>query len=361
MLSECRAQPGAQQKHMAAMRLWRGCTIAVALGSALSGCSSLPASVNPVEWWHGLQGGAIAEQRPPPPGANDPYPNLATVPERPQPTEPATRQRIADSLVADRSHAQYAAEATPLPDPSSQSASPALFGRGSVPPPRPPAPDSGTAAASLAAATAPPAPPTTPATEPATVASPAATPPSSRAATSGNAEPAGAGPVQAAPLAPPAGSATAEPPQRDTASLPPLPAAPPSPPNLRGVAVPAAAPSAPAAPPAAPAGPTPAPAQAAAQAEPVAVAFARGSAVLPGAASASLRQLAAKRGSASIAVIGYGEAASSDPDAQSAALTLGLNRAQAMATVLTASGVPASSVRLDAEAAGRGGTARLLN
>jgi outer membrane protein OmpA-like peptidoglycan-associated protein len=97
------------------------------------------------------------------------------------------------------------------------------------------------------------------------------------------------------------------------------------------------------------------------QAEPVAVAFPRGSASLPSAGSASLRQLAAKRGGASIAVTGYGESASSDPDAQSAALTLGLNRAQAMAAVLTAAGVPASSVRLDAEASGRGGTARLLN
>src|SRR5205823_5856896 len=107
MISELRAQPGARGQHMAALLLARGCILA----TALSGCSSLPASVNPVEWWHGLQGGAIAEQRPPPPGANDPYPNLATVPERPQATDAATRQRIADSLVADRSHAQYVADA----------------------------------------------------------------------------------------------------------------------------------------------------------------------------------------------------------------------------------------------------------
>ena len=34
--------------------------------------------MNPVSWWHDLQGGKIAEERPPPPGADQPYPNLAS-------------------------------------------------------------------------------------------------------------------------------------------------------------------------------------------------------------------------------------------------------------------------------------------
>ena len=55
-----------------------------------------------------------------------------------------------------------------------------------------------------------------------------------------------------------------------------------------------------------------------------------------------------------IAVTGYGDAASDDPDAQSAALALGLSRAQAMAAVLSAAGVPASAVQVDAAAIGRG-------
>ena len=62
-----------------------------------------------------------------------------------------------------------------------------------------------------------------------------------------------------------------------------------------------------------------------------------------------------------IAVTGYGDAASNDPDAQSAALTLGLSRAQAMAAALTAAGVPASAVQVDAAAIGRGGTAVWYN
>jgi outer membrane protein OmpA-like peptidoglycan-associated protein len=61
-----------------------------------------------------------------------------------------------------------------------------------------------------------------------------------------------------------------------------------------------------------------------------------------------------------IAVTGYGDAASNSPDAQSAALALGLSRAQAMAAALTAAGVPASAVQVDAAAIGNGATARLL-
>ena len=90
------------------------------------------------------------------------------------------------------------------------------------------------------------------------------------------------------------------------------------------------------------------------------VTFGNGSADLPSSAAEGLKQLAARRGNGVIAVTGYGDATSNDPDAQAAALTLGLSRAQAMAAALTAAGVPASAVQVDAEALGRGGTARLV-
>jgi len=90
------------------------------------------------------------------------------------------------------------------------------------------------------------------------------------------------------------------------------------------------------------------------------VTFLTGSASLTSSAAATLKQLAAKRGNGVIAVTGYGDAASDDPDAQSVALRLGLSRAQAMATALTSAGVPASAVQIDAAARGRGGTARLV-
>ncbi|MDQ2802201.1 MAG: hypothetical protein M3Y41_05760, partial [Pseudomonadota bacterium] len=38
-------------------------------------------TATPVDWWHQLEGGTIAEQRPPPPGLGQPYPNLDQVPE----------------------------------------------------------------------------------------------------------------------------------------------------------------------------------------------------------------------------------------------------------------------------------------
>jgi outer membrane protein OmpA-like peptidoglycan-associated protein len=85
-----------------------------------------------------------------------------------------------------------------------------------------------------------------------------------------------------------------------------------------------------------------------------------GSAALTPTATDTLKQLATRRGTGMIAVTGYGDAASNNPDAQSAALALGLSRAQAMAAALTAAGVPASAVQVDAAAIGRGATARLV-
>ena len=119
--------------------------------------ASFPVSMNPVSWWHDLQGGKIAEERPPPPGADQPYPNLATVPPKPAAPDRAALANIASALVADRTNAQHAAAAAPMADPSSPSASPALFGRGTVPPPPPPPPPgTATASATMPAAEAPP-------------------------------------------------------------------------------------------------------------------------------------------------------------------------------------------------------------
>jgi outer membrane protein OmpA-like peptidoglycan-associated protein len=92
----------------------------------------------------------------------------------------------------------------------------------------------------------------------------------------------------------------------------------------------------------------------------ITVEFVPGSATLPPGAADVLKGVASKRGQAVIAVTGFGDAASSDPDVQTAALSLGLSRAQVVANVLTADGVPATAVRVGAEAAGRGASVRLL-
>jgi outer membrane protein OmpA-like peptidoglycan-associated protein len=88
--------------------------------------------------------------------------------------------------------------------------------------------------------------------------------------------------------------------------------------------------------------------------------FPRASAALDDPALTEVKALAAARGDHGIAITGYGDATSSDPLAQSDALGLGLSRAQALATALVAQGVPVSMLRLNAEAAGRGASLRLL-
>ncbi len=280
-------------------RAWRG------LALLLAGCSYVPDQINPVTWWHDLSGGAIAEQRPPPPNADAPYPNLSTVPPKPTPPTIVERQKIADGLIADRANAHYAADQAPLPPPRPRAAVPPL-----------PPPDPNATSASLAAASTPPPPPRPPA----------------RASLT---------PVQQAPLAPPT-----------------VPDAPPPPPQIPGTSV---ALTTPAPPPTAPPAPPPTPAAlSAAAAAPVPVAFPPGSAILPPGGDAPLHALAARRGIASIDVIGYGEATDTQPDLQTAGITLGLARAHAMAAALVASGVPMTAIRIESEASGRGGAARLV-
>jgi outer membrane protein OmpA-like peptidoglycan-associated protein len=375
--------------------------VLASIGLLLSGCSSFPSSMNPVTWWHDLQGGKIAEQRPPPPGADQPYPNLATVPPKPAEPDRAALANIANGLIADRTNTQRADAAAPIADPSSPSASPALFGKGTVPPPPPPPPPgTTTASASLPAADAPPAPPSpTPSPSPATVGpapaaapakapvgvvqtaalpppatpgEPAAGPASAKPESNAPASPgAAAQPGVAAALPPPAPNAPLTPPgasaqpTAQAAPAPPLPNIPPPPPNLPAPggapATPAGLPPAAGPPPATPAttaAATPAPTPNSANS--VSLTFVDGSADLPPTAASTLKALAARRGGGIIAVTGYGDAASNDPDAQSAALTLGLSRAQAMAAALTSAGVPRSAVQVDAEAIGRGGAARLV-
>jgi outer membrane protein OmpA-like peptidoglycan-associated protein len=345
--------------------------LAPLFAALLAGCASFPSSMNPVSWWHDLEGGKIAEERPPPPGADQPYPNLATVPPKPAEPDRAALTNIVNALIADRANAQHVAAAAPITDPSLPSASPALFGRGTMAPP-PPAPPPGTAKASATMAAAEPAPGASTPSQTGTGAGSETVPAPAKAPVAT---------VQSAPLAPP--GATAQPPAADAGTPPPLPTTPPPPPNLPGVAAaapppptatpptPAPAPAsppvatAPAAtpPPSAPATAaeaSPAPTPPAGAANTVNVTFVTGSAELQASATTTLKQLAARRGNGIIAVTGYGDATSNDPNAQSAALTLGLSRAQAMAGALTAAGVPASAVQVDAAAVGRGGTARLV-
>ncbi|MFN4282682.1 MAG: OmpA family protein [Alphaproteobacteria bacterium] len=121
----------------------------------LAACSSVPDAVNPVEWYRGVAGvfeddeqqqeraeARTAREATPLPGANQPYPNLASVPERPVVTPSAERGKIAQGLAADRENARYAESAPerqPTIDPTPPAAVPAppQVARPPVQPPEP--------------------------------------------------------------------------------------------------------------------------------------------------------------------------------------------------------------------------------
>ena len=132
-----------------------------------------------------------------------------------------------------------------------------------------------------------------------------------------------------------------------------MPAAPPPPPRLPGVAAATVPVPAPRAPPRVPVAPQFTPGA------PVALTFQPGSAILPEGAAASLRQLAATRAGRDIRVVGHGESPGQDAASQAAVLPLAFARARSMAAALSQAGVPAASLRVTAEATGRGGVARI--
>ena len=306
------------------INVWRGVTVrarrvqAAALAASLAGCST-GSSLNPIDWWHGLQDGPIAGVRQPPPNADAPYPSLGSVPAKPTLPDASNRTRVLAGLTADRANAQYTEAQTPI---------------GRVPPPAaPPKPQAASQAAdadevsgaTMPAASAPPRP------------APPRPAPVEKAAQAGLPAPA----PQARPV-----------PAR---ALPEIPAAPPPPPSFAGI--PSTAPSPPAFKP-----PPPRPAAVkVVPGGPVSVAFAPDSAVLPPDAAGSLAQLAKTRGTGMITVTGFGEAAATDAHTQSAALPLALARARALTASLLAAGVPASAITLGAEAIGRGGVAQVAN
>ena len=90
------------------------------------------------------------------------------------------------------------------------------------------------------------------------------------------------------------------------------------------------------------------------------IVFTDGSTNLSQPAAEEVKAFAGKRGTGVIVVTGFGEAASSDPSAQSAGINLGLTRAQAVAEALKAAGVPGNAIRLSAEASGRGASMNLI-
>lgn len=290
-----------------------------ALLSLLGGCGTIATlgnarieDANPVAWWHSLEGGAISEQRPDPPGANDPYPNLASVPARPAPTPAAQRVALTAQLVAERDGvrrdvARDPLTAAPAPAPAPKKpADPA-----SVPPPM----------ATIDAATAPPAPPTPAPPTPTPAAAPTLLP-------------------DRVPAPPRKQSGRAPQP---SGPMPDLPAAPPPEPVLPGIPAATFAPATRRLLPS------------------VAIAFAHDADQLPATAAATLQGLADRRGGGPVLVYAGGDASSVAPAAQGSALALALRRAGAIGRALAAAGVPPAQTRTEATALGRDSGARLVD
>ena len=329
-----------------------------ALLAGLGGCKGTGPVGAGVDLFHDLQGGAIAQQRPPPPGRNDPFPNLGSIPARPAAPDIVAQQRLGDQLAAQRDAAEQAAAANPLtprapppalpkpagpPDPNANrvvvDAAPAGPAPKAVaPPPAAVAP----AAAVVKPGSDVPALASVPAVAAAVVSGPlpslAAAPP---------AAPVGFGvmPSTVASLRSAATNATAAAPAASLAA-----ATPPKPlldTLLSQTVVPRAPGDTIYKPPVVPV------------ASSVAVAFSAGSAVLPPSAPLDLRRFALAHRGVPVTVTGHGDDILPGPDPQSRALDLALRRAQAIAAALATSGIPAVNLRLHAEAAGRGGSVSL--
>jgi hypothetical protein len=315
-------------------RTWRQVAALSCCLVGLAGCSggveefydSKLSLDNPVDWWHQLQGGPIADERPPPPGITDPYPNLARVPAKPVPTDAATRAGLSAQLAGQRDRARLLAAQDPVVFPPSGSV------KMPVAPVAAPAPAAAQPAASAAAGTE-----TASDSEPSKMVLEAAssTPTAPRAAVKTALDNDLASPAAFSALPRSAGPIVSGP-------IPSMPASAPALPNIPNLPISEAAPVVERARPS------------------TKFSFAAGSAALPDAEDAALRTLAARRAGGPIAVSAGGDARSAAPDAQGAALPLALRRTGAMAAALIAAGVPSGSIRAQALAPGREATARLV-
>jgi len=356
--------------------IWRGAIAAAIAAAPLAACSHVPDAVNPVEWYRDVAGLSKNDsqelnqrnQKNLEAGADRPYPNLADVPDVPSnATSGIDRDKLKESLVADRENAKYSNEQLQA---GRQLAS-------AAPPPPP--------ALSPAPAVAPT--PIAPATE--QQPQPALASPPTQASQQPTDAARQAAPMESTLIAPQVRSV----PQGETPAVPPPPAsvvrsAPPArPPEtpLQPPATPPAAPQVAATPPPAPpatARQTTAPPAAAIQspaprdsqptlamrtpagaANAISVSvgditFAPGSHDLSAAHRGTLSEIAGlyKQAGGKIRVVGHAEPqGGADPVKQRiAVLNLSLDRANAVAAALTQMGVPASDITVEA-AAQRGG------
>lgn len=343
--------PGACRDYMEQLvvRSKASLVIAAAVIAGLAGCSSVPNAVNPVSWYRDLSGasknddlGKGDNDQNLQAGSDQPYPNLASVPEAPSNTlSSVDRDKMVNSLVADRNHAQY----------SDDDLQPGRV-TGTAPPVPPPPSAAPTATPSTTTASVPPsavAPiPSSPLVPTPSVASTPPLPSSAttrpRAASRGS-------------EAPPAESTLSSPTARAMPQGETVNPAPP-PPNVGRFAS--------AAPPAAATRPTPRPSpqpetvSVPANSAPAAkshapaisyrvadVSFGPGSALVSGALRGTIAEIVKLHNDSGgrIRIVGFGEGGGTSAMDR---LTLALDRAQAVSVALTDSGVAAKDISVEA-------------
>ncbi|CAP54978.1 OmpA family protein [Gluconacetobacter diazotrophicus] len=327
--------------HAVPPRRGRAPGLALAALLALGGCGHRDAFDATLDWWHEHQGGVIAQQRPPPPGAHEAYPAVGLTPTTP-PVLPSEdlRAHVTETLVEQRNLAhREGAEIGPLtlPAPPATGAPPQAAA-----PARPAAPapaDGGASSAVLVAADAPPPPPAA-SPAPARAANETATgtpaaPPTG--ATSGTADGTASGEALVAmpEVGADVGGVGGKPPPAPV-PIPEIPAQPPMPPSFPGFVVPAD--NALATP--------PRPDYALSDPEGTRIRFPIGTDQPLQGQAGTIASLARQAPNGPFFVHGYGEAPSTDAAAQARAMTLALLRARAVAELLAADGVPARAIHL---------------
>jgi outer membrane protein OmpA-like peptidoglycan-associated protein len=279
----------------------------------LSACSGENPVATPVGWWHNLQGGAIASNRPPPPGADLPYPKLGTIPAKPVLPSASVRQTLQTQLSAQRDDTERLAARTPIDTSAIPPPQPAKPARSPTAPTAPADPAAeGAASATMSAADAPPPPPAASAPAPAPLH------------------------IVGAPI--------------DEPNLPAIPDAPPDGPKFTAIPTGTAASSK---------APTP-PAHVQPPPKGTIVLFATNGATLPPSQMPTIHDLVNTRGKGTLAIEGHGEAIADTPGAQQSALELGVQRAQSIAAAFGKLHVPPEKITLGATAFGRDAAVRLI-
>jgi outer membrane protein OmpA-like peptidoglycan-associated protein len=319
---------------------------AFALCLLAGGCSSVPNAVNPVAWYRDISGASKDDSLDKDQsnaqnlaaGGKEPYPNLASVPNAPEnATGAIDRQKLEQSLVADRANAHYTDEelragaAVPgliAPPPPANVTAEATPQASPTPTPESPPPEAA-APANETAAAPPAAAPTEAVPAPEKIKAPAA--------------------EKEAEAAPPAESTLQSPTIPNVpAGTPPQP--PPPPPEM-----PAAPKIASAEPP--PSKPAPEAmgrrlAAASSSVQVAAISFADGSAALTSDERDQLSQVAAMQHGkgGEFRIVGHSASGLGDEDAQQrlAGFTLALNRAKAVAQMLGSEGVPSAAIAIEA-------------